>query len=51
MMFADTETFHADLLGQDGLVDDAADRLGLRNRPPVGINRDIAEGIQTELHD
>jgi hypothetical protein len=46
VMLADAEEVSADLLGQDSLLDDVPDRLGMRERPVGLVMRDVAEGVE-----
>src|SRR5271155_4703020 len=48
-MLADAEGIDADLVSQHALVDDVADHLRVRQRLPVGADRNVAKGIQSEL--
>ena len=49
MMFADTESIDAELVGEYALVDHIADDLGVRPRLLIRANGDVAEGVQSEL--
>jgi hypothetical protein len=48
-MFADAEAIEADVLGQYRLVHNIAQDLRLRERFPTGVERDIAERIESEF--
>ncbi len=45
MVFADAKEVDAQLVGQHGFVDDVADHLRLRQRPPVIADGDVAERV------
>ena len=49
MMLADAEAVEADLLGEDGFVDDVAQHLRLRLRRARRIERDVAERVEAEF--
>jgi hypothetical protein len=49
VVLADADEVDAQLVGEDGLLDDVADDLRVRERPPVGAARDVAEGVEAEL--
>ena len=49
MMFADTERIDADVLGENSLGHDIAQRLCLGERAPILVNGDVAERIQAHL--
>jgi hypothetical protein len=48
MVLSDAEEVDADLVGQDTLLDDVPDRLGVRERVVVGVVGDIAERVEPE---
>jgi hypothetical protein len=48
VVFPDPEEVHADLVGEDTLFDDVADRLGMGEGAVVIVVGDIAEGIEAE---
>ena len=48
VVFADAEEVHADLVGEDALLDDVADRLGMRQRAAVRVAAEVAEGVEAE---
>ena len=48
VVFADAEEVDADLVGQDALLDDVADRLRVRQRAVVGVVGDVAERVEAE---
>ena len=50
VMLAGAEEVEADLVGQDALFHDVANRVRLRLKCPVSPDRDIAEGIDTQFH-
>jgi hypothetical protein len=47
-MLADPEVVHADLVREDGLLDDVADGLGVRKKIPLFVDGDIAERVQPQ---
>ena len=49
VMLADADEIDAQLVGENGLVDDVADDLGLRERATVGVASDVAERVEPEL--
>ena len=48
MMFAHAKASRPTLIGQHGLRHDVAEDLRLRERPASCVQRDVAEGIQTQ---
>jgi hypothetical protein len=48
VVLADAEETHADLVGEDTLLDEVPDRLGMRERAIVVVVRDVAEGVEAE---
>ena len=48
VVLADPEEVHADLVGEDALLDEVADRLGVRERAAVLVVGDVAEGVEAE---
>ena len=48
-MIADADEIDAQLVGEDRLVDEIADDLGLREGSTVGAKRDVAERVEPEL--
>ena len=48
VVLADAEEVDADLVGEDALLDDVADRLGVRQRAAVGVVGDVAERVEPE---
>jgi hypothetical protein len=49
VVLTDTEEVEAEIVSQDGLADDVADDLRLRHGSPLGVDGDVAEGVQPEL--
>jgi hypothetical protein len=48
VVFADAEEVQADLVGEDALLDDVADRLRVREGAAVIAVGDVAEGVEAE---
>ena len=48
-MLANAEGIHARAIRQLRLRDDVAQGLGVADERPVGVDRDIPEGVQTEF--
>jgi hypothetical protein len=48
VVLADPEEVDADLVGQDALLDEVADRLCVRERAVLSIVRDVAERVEAE---
>ena len=48
VVLADPEEVDADLLGEDALFDDVADRLRVRQRPALDVVGDVAERVEAE---
>ena len=48
VVFADPEEIHADLVGKHALLDDVADRLGMRQRAVFVVVSDVAKGVEAE---
>ena len=46
--FTNAEEVHAKLVGQDTLIDEVPDCLGMRERAIIIVVRDIAEGVEAE---
>lgn len=49
MMFADPKGVDADLVGKRRFNDDVAECLCLRLELTVGVEGDVAKGVETEL--
>ena len=49
VVLAERDDVDADLVGQDGLLDDLPDRGGVRDELAVGALRAVAERVQAEL--
>ena len=49
MMLADTDEGQADLVGEYRLLDDLAQNLRVRMRPPVVVHRQVAKGVESEF--
>ena len=49
VVLADADEVDADLVGQLGFGDDVAEDLGVRPRAAVGVEGDVAEGVEAQL--
>jgi hypothetical protein len=49
-MFTQCDHVDAEVVGQYGLVDDLADRRGVRERLAGVVLRHVAEGVEAELN-
>jgi hypothetical protein len=49
VVLADSEGIEPDILGENRLFNDVSERLGLRHRAAIFIDRNVAERIQTHL--
>jgi hypothetical protein len=50
VVLTDREDVDAELVGQHGLLDDLPDGGTVRQALPVVVGRDVAEGVEAELH-
>ena len=49
MMFAQADEIDAELVGERGFLDDVAQCLRLRQRPPVGAVHHVAKSVEAEF--
>jgi len=49
MMLADPDAVNPDVIGQNGLRKHVAKRLGMRERPAVVVDGDVAKGIEPKF--
>ena len=49
VVLADADEVDAELVGELGLGDDVAEDLGVRQRAAVGVEGDVAEGVEAEF--
>jgi hypothetical protein len=47
-MLADPEKVDTNLIGENTLIDEIANRLTVRERPIIAVSRDVAERVKAE---
>ena len=50
MVLADADEVDAELIGEDGLLDDVAENGGLRQPLSAVVHGDIAEGVEAQFN-